>query len=207
MDFTHAVMLEAIKTGLSALLLLLSWVFGQKIIAQWDVIKKQRELDLAVARDFQKLYGEFKEISRLWRICGYRGERPNIKLPELMAAELLQRAAAAEGSVEAIIMKLATERVLSESEIRALGLFRQAYQMLREHIRDSKPFEWIHSSTEYHLYNDVASLVARLVSAGKVQTQKDAAAARKALRAITAVRPDDWEQSLATFDTRMEGHI
>ena len=57
-------MLEAIKTLMSALLLLLSWLVGQKIVARWDVIKKQRELDIAVARDFQKLYGEFKEISR-----------------------------------------------------------------------------------------------------------------------------------------------
>jgi hypothetical protein len=206
-DFRHAVMLEAIKTLMSALLLLLTWLVGQKIVARWDVIKKQRELDIAVARDFQKLYGEFKEISRLWRICTYRGGKPNIKLPDSIAAELLRRATAAEGGVESIIMKLATERVLSEEDTRALGLFRQAYQMLREAIRDSQPLEWTHDSKEYHLYNDVASKVARLVSAGKIQTQKNAAAARKALRAITDVRPDNWKQSLATSDTPVEGHI
>jgi hypothetical protein len=175
-------------------------IFGQKIIARWDVIKKQRELDIAVARDFQKLSGEFKEVSRLWRICGYRGDKPNIKFAESMAGELLRRAAAAEGGVEAIIMKLSTERVLDQDEIRALGLFRQAYQKLREAIRDSRPLEWTHSTKEYHLYNDVAAQVARLVSASDLQTQTDAAAAKDALRKITGVRPAEWERAVATFN-------
>jgi len=203
MDFRHAVMLEGIKTLMSALLLLLTWLVGQKIIARWDLIKKQRELDIAVARDFQKLYGEFKEVSRLWRIYSYKGDKPNITLPDSIAAELVQRAAAAEGGVEAIIMKLATERVLTADDIRTLGLFRQAYQKLREAIRDSQKFEWTHNTREYHLYNEMATKVARMVSAGDAKTQEDAAAAEETLRKITSVRPEEWVRALATSDTRV----
>jgi hypothetical protein len=196
-------MLEGIKSLVSVLLLMLSWLVGQKIIARYDLIKKQRELDIAVARDFHKLYGEFKEVSRLWRIHTYSGQKPNIKLPASAATDLLQRAAAAEGGVEAIIMKLATERVLGPLDIRALGLFRQAYQKLREAIRDSQPLEWTHGSKEYHLYNEIAVQVARLVSASDMKMQENPAAARKAFREITAVRPGDWERSLAEVGTRV----
>jgi hypothetical protein len=202
-EFYDQVRLEAIKTLFSGGLLVLSWWFGQKIVARWDLIKKRRELDILVARDFQNLCGEFKAVSRLWRIKTYRGDKPNIVLPDKLSVQLLQRAAAAEGSVEAITVKLATERVLEPDDVRALGLFRQAYQKLREAIRDLQPFEWTHKEPEYHLYNELATRVSHLVASGDVEVQRDPQAAIKTLRQITGVRPSDWDHELARFRDRV----
>jgi hypothetical protein len=54
------VQFEVFKTGLSVLSvlfsLLLGWFIGQPIIAYWDMKKKRRELDIAIATQFHKLY-------------------------------------------------------------------------------------------------------------------------------------------------------
>ena len=165
MQFWDSVQLEMIKTGLTCLTLGLGWFVGQRIIAYWDMRKKRQELDIASATQFHQLYGEFKEVSRLWRVFSFTGDRSKkLALPEDMPLELLRRATAAEGNVEAIIVKLATERVLKEEDIKTLGLFRQAYQKLREAIRNGEPLEWIYGTPEYTLYNDLASKVACIIS-------------------------------------------
>jgi hypothetical protein len=189
--------LELFKSLLGVLTLCLGWFFGQRIVAYWDIKKKRQELDIAIARDFQKLYGEFKEVSRLWRICTYKGPKSNLtELPPTLPVELLRRATAAEGGIEAIIVKLATERELTDDEVRSLGLFRQAYQKLREQIRDALPLEWTHQTPEYHLYNDLAAAVAAIISSNAPKEPTRANEAGSTLRRITAVRPSDWEQAV-----------
>jgi hypothetical protein len=139
MEFRDEVILEIIKTVLSGAIVVLGWVLGERIAACWDRRKKPQELDLTIAREFQELYGEFKDIPRLWRIYRYDGPKKHtIELPKEMPVDLLRRASAAEGSIEAMIVKLSTERILDDGDIRTLGLFRQAYQKLREAIRDTE---------------------------------------------------------------------
>jgi hypothetical protein len=135
MQLADYIQLEIIKTGLACLLLILGWIFGQRVIAYWDIKKKRQELDIATAMQFHKLYGEFKEVSRLWRAFTFVGQRDKeIIFPESFVMELLRRATAAEGNVEGIIVKLASERVLLLEDLKTLGLFRQAYQKLREAV-------------------------------------------------------------------------
>ena len=152
MEFIDSVKLELIKTGFTCLTLVLGWFIGQRIIVYWDIMKKRQELDIEAATQFHLLYGEFKEVSRLWRAFSYPDKK--VSFSKDVPSDLLKRASAAEGGIEAIILKLATERILDGEDIRTLGLFRQAYQKLREAIREDEDLEWTHDSKEYKLYNE-----------------------------------------------------
>jgi hypothetical protein len=195
MRFWDYVQLEIIKTGLTGLTLVLGWFVGQRIIAYWDIRKKRQEFDIATAAQFQKLYGEFKEVSRLWRIFTYSGER-KLALPDTMPVELLRRATAAEGGIEAIIVKLATERVLEQEDIQTLGLFRQAYQKLREAIRNGEALEWTYGTPEYFLYNHLASKIACIIAPSKTERRPALAEAPSILQKITEIRSEHWKQEL-----------
>jgi hypothetical protein len=196
-SLTNSMQIEVFKTGLSLLPLLLGWVLGQRIIAYWDMKKKRRELDIAIAAQFHRLYGEFKEVSRLWRAFCFTGERKmQINFPETTQWGLLQRAAAAEGGVEAVIVKLAAERALEKRDIKILGLFRQAYQILRETIRDCMPLKWTYDTPEYTLFNDLASKTALIISSERIKKQPCSEKAAETLRQITDIRPEDWKNEL-----------
>ena len=189
MDLSQNVILEIIKTALSGVTMIFGWIAGQRIVAYWDMKKKRQDVDLALAAQFQHLYGDFKQISRLWRSVRYAGKRnEEVDFPEHFAADLLVKATAAEGSVEAIIIKLATERTLTEKDIETLGLFRQAYQRLRESVRDGEDLNWTHGEPEYHLYNDLAAQVCGLISGGNRSSDT--------LERITAVRPERWKEEV-----------
>jgi hypothetical protein len=92
MDFGTSVKLEFVKTLLSGFTLLLGWFVGQRIVAYWDLKEKRQEVDLALATQFQHLYGDFKQISRLWRSSSstakgtsrspFRTTLPSISAPE-----------------------------------------------------------------------------------------------------------------------------
>ena len=194
MQFSDNVWLEVIKTGLSLFLLAIGWFIGQRIVAYWDIKKKRQELDIATATQFHKLYGEFKEVSRLWRAFKY----PEKKLvyPESMPMELQRRAAAAEGDLESIIVKLAAERRLDEDDKKTLGLFRQAYQKLREVIRGDEDFIWTHETPEYKLYNVLASKTAYIIFSKKAKKHRRSDDAADALLEITSHGPKAWNEAL-----------
>ncbi|HWS86022.1 MAG TPA: hypothetical protein VN282_03445 [Pyrinomonadaceae bacterium] len=171
-DFGWEVLLEVIKTLLSLVLLAAGWLFGQRIVAYWDDRKKRNEMDIAAAQRFYDLYGEFKAITRLWSTfsfharAGQRGE-DRINFPpddDTVRLELLRRSAAAESGVEALILKLAVERKLEPGQLETLGLFRQAYQRLRETIREDKEFSWFSHTGAYALFNALAAKVAHMIS-------------------------------------------
>lgn len=75
MSFQQSVFLELIKTGLAVLVLGISWFVGQQILAYWEIKKKRRELDIATVTEFQQLYGEYKEVWRLWKLAQAAGGR------------------------------------------------------------------------------------------------------------------------------------
>lgn len=208
MQFWDYVWLEIIKTGLVLLPLVVGWSLGRFIINYWDEKKKRRELDLETAMQFNKLYGEFKEVSRLWRVVSFTGRRATkLILPETTPLDLLKRAAAAEGGVEAIIMKLATERVLEEEDIETLGLFRHAYQKLREAIRDGAYFQWTRNMREYTLFNNLASKTAYIISLSKIKKCPKSEEAPKTLQKITAIQAKQWQEKLdlLPFPTQDKG--
>lgn len=140
----HFVSHEATKAGfaalVSALTLALGWVVGQQLTAKWALRQKRRELELSSANELHNLYGEFFAVWKLWNCYKYD--------PRVAAATkdirwlLLQRAALVEAGVEALLVKVASERTLADEQRHNLGLLRQAFQQLRESIRDDKPLDW-----------------------------------------------------------------
>ena len=213
MGFWDSVQLELVKTGLAILVLGFGWLIGQRIITFWDKRKKRQELDIATSKDFHKLYGEFKEVSRLWRTAKYDGERHvPLEFPTATRVELLKRSSASEGGIEAIIVKLATERSLTDQEIKILGLFRQAFQELRSAIRDGRQFPWNNGTPDYVLYNDLAAKVARIIYTEtgfwsrepKLPPSTDV---HLTLRRITAITAADWraERSNGSVGKRSSG--
>jgi hypothetical protein len=195
MSLGESVALELIKTliTLSALALV-----GQRIIAYWDIRKKRAELDIAAANQFHQLYGEFKTVWRLWKILN---DNEGVQFPEQSRAELLKRATSAESGIEAITVKLASERTLSEADIKTLGLFRQAYQLVREAIRYNKLLNWQWDSLEYRLFNALASDVSRMISSNEKRRRPTAKEAQNNFRKITDIRREAWEEEI----NRMEG--
>lgn len=112
-------------------------LISNRISTGWNLIQKKRETDINNIQQFYSIYGEFKEVSRLWRINKKNEPRGYyLGIPSQNRWDLLARACSIEGKVEAILVKLATERWLKEETLKDLGLFRQAIQQLRESIQD-----------------------------------------------------------------------
>jgi hypothetical protein len=95
--------------------------------------------------------------------------------------------------------------VLNEEEIRSLGLFRHAYQKLREAIRDDRPLEWTHDKPEYQLYNELTSRIAHIIASDVRKRQEDSNGAAETLRQIAALRPDDWKHAIAARGAPRQG--
>jgi hypothetical protein len=161
MPLEDALRLELARVLAAGVLLLLTWFLGQRVILFWDIKKKRRELDLATEATLQAVYGEYKEVGRIWRVLKSGDSDIPEKLPS--RGELLARAIAAESRVEALLMKIAVERVLSSAERSTLGLFRQAYQQLRQAIREDKPIQLSFTDSHYHFFNDLACETALII--------------------------------------------
>jgi len=66
----------------------------------------------------------------------------SLNKPEHTRWELLSHASAAEGGIEANLLKIASECSITEDDCKQIGLFRQAYQQLRKVIRDDNSISW-----------------------------------------------------------------
>lgn len=202
MTFSETLIIEAVKAGLAVGILGLTWFVGQRIVSRWELKRKAREFDLTITTQFHQLFGEFKEIWRLWKVLRNNADPSALPIPDNMRWHLLTRASAAEGRVESIFVKLATERTLTEAEIKDLGLFRQAYQLLRQGIRDNHPLNYGYKDCEYRLFNELGCKVAHILSGSASHDRPTVEQARKAFEAILAVRTEDWQDSVREMKTR-----
>jgi hypothetical protein len=134
-----------LSLGVGLILGALGLLVGGYLTRRWDRLQRQREADLAAAKIFYGLYGEFFAIWKLWN-------KLESTAPEERRWDLHNRAAVAEGNVEALIVQIASERTLTETQIETLGMFRQAYQSLRETIRENKKLDW--GSSEHPQYQE-----------------------------------------------------
>lgn len=213
MQFWDYLWLELIKTFLGLLLLTFTWIGGQQVLIYWDLIKKRQEFDFTVANQFYQLYGEFRAVQRLWRVLADKNEEGKRKFnfefsdAQTVRLELLKRSVLVESGLEAIILKLSIERSLTEEDMQNLGLLRQAYQMLREAIRDNKSLSYSWDSPEYKLLNNLVSSVGRLISPDKKpklfielldndNEQPELIKAQSNLREISGFRSNDFKKAV-----------
>jgi hypothetical protein len=197
---TSEVFLEFLKFGLGLLLLAAGWFIGQRIIAGWDLRKKQQELDIASAVQFQQLYGELKAVGRTWR--EYRRRRARWSPPKDVEWQLLALAIAAESKYEAVVIKLSAERHLTQEQRLMLGHFRQACQQARQSIRDNEGIVWSGFGHEYRLFNDLAAEVTCLIAQARPKGSISPETARGSLEAIATVRTKDWQRKVAEYKSR-----
>jgi hypothetical protein len=179
--------LEIMKiVGAPILAVLLAGLIGNRLSAKWAWRQKRREQAQAAADQLFRLYGEFFAV---WKLSNYELRQPVADAGKRFS--LLERAAAAEGSMESLLVKIACERRLTSDEIRTLGCFRQGYQRLRQMIRDGKPLKWNYSEhPEYLAFKRLSASVTRICTTIDEGDPPSTAAAREQLEAITS---NEWE--------------
>jgi hypothetical protein len=112
----QAEVIKAILNVIVAVVTLgLGWFIGHRLTVYWAIRQKQRELELSALNDFYNLYGEFFAIWKLWAYCNAPDK--SIKLPDTTRWSLMERACIAEGKLEAIFVKLSSERTLRDYDV------------------------------------------------------------------------------------------
>jgi hypothetical protein len=199
---TELLVVESIKTiptvVASAAGLLATWFVGQRIATAWQIRQKRRELQLDAVGEFYRAYGEFYEI---WKVWNYR-LRERVPDP---GGELFSRAAAMEGRVEAILVRIATERRLSPRDVEQLGLLRQAFQELRQAMRDGRAIRWNYSEHPKYLELKRLAAYAASLSGDGHWPRPTAEEAQAAVVAITANEHGARWQALEPAGERTSG--
>ena len=141
---------------------------GQRLTAKWNIRVKEREDDLEAMRRVRALYGELLATRRLWNLHCREGGKPQLDDPR--RRDLLDRAAAADGAIEAILMKAAFERKLSPDEQDQLGLLRHGFHQLRRQIRDNMARPWSYSDhPEYKAVKQATHTLIDVIARGERQ--------------------------------------
>ena len=88
--------------------------------------------------------------------------------PDASRWKILDRAASAEGRMEAILIHLASKYRSNTSVARQIGEFRQLFQMLRQAIRDNEPLRFDSADEEnYMKFKKLSPVMAYLIRGGK----------------------------------------
>jgi hypothetical protein len=143
-DLVKIVVGAAVASGLA-------WLVGNRVAYRWDEIKRRRESDLAARDEFYRVYGKFFATWKLWST---HKEYASAGAPDGIQWKLLEQAEEAEAGFEALLVKLASERRLSERDRRLLACFRQGYQSLRERLREDEPLEWWATGSPKYPHHD-----------------------------------------------------
>lgn len=183
---------EAGKAGysllVSSLVLLAGWFVGARLTYGWNVKQKRRELQLSSSQQFYSAYGEFFVVWKLWD----RLDHTNPQFEE-HKWELHKRAAAAEAIIEGTLVKVCSELNLKDQQTTNLGRFRQAFQQLRQSIRDDKPLPWPSSEcAEYKAFKSLAVSFAILLGREWPSHTPSPQDASKQLMNVTS---NEWEHT------------
>jgi hypothetical protein len=199
MNCENMTLLEAGLNLLVALITLgLAWFIGNRLSVKWNLIQKRRETDIGNVQQFYSLYGAFKEISKIWRVIK-RNTDSSLVVPSESRWMLLARACEIESKNEAIVVKLATERLLDADALETIGLFRQALQKLRESLRDNVEIPFSSRGPEYVYFNDLAAKVGLIISSSRLDATGDSEKACERLRQIAGVRLPNFEAAMMSF--------
>ena len=156
---------EFIKFIFVALTLLLTWFIGNRISIRWAIIQRKKEIEIDTLNEFYKLYGEFFSMWKLWRLTLNSSKEDGKEAQYEEVKHRIERESfIAEGRVEAILVKIASEKRLNDTQLEILGRFRQAYQRLRECMRENKDLPWFNSDYfEYSTFKRLSYLVSRVI--------------------------------------------
>jgi hypothetical protein len=167
MDLKQEIIKSFFSLIVSLVTLGIGWLVGQRLSIYWAIRQKRRELELAAVSEFYKLYGDFFAVWKLWNEFYTQGSSINQSKPfedDSIHWKLLQRASNAEGALESLFVKLASEKQLAKIDIEILGKFRQAYQNLREAISANQMLDWSGSHhPEYLTFKRLGYLVANII--------------------------------------------
>lgn len=193
MQFAEQIQLECMRAFLSAVVVgvgaFLAWGVGKRISEYWDTRRKKRELDLSTLNEFYRQYGEFFAVWKLWNSQKIR--RDKAFQPDA-AWKLLERASSIEAAIESILVKIVTERKLSEEDIDVFGLLRQAFKSLRKRIDENEQLDWSHSEhEEYIALKRLACHLTTFILHGHIDTAPTKEEAATALSRITANHPHE----------------
>lgn len=50
------------------IVIVIGWFIGNRITTDWNLKQKRRETDIDNLQQFYSLYGEFKEMCKIWRV-------------------------------------------------------------------------------------------------------------------------------------------
>lgn len=142
------------------------WLVSSRVADRWDRIKKQREMDLASALEFQRLYGEFFATWKCWDTLKRYGETTGLMSD--VAWSFLERSAAIEGGIEALLAKVAGEKNLSDRDIEVLGRMRQGFQSLRKAIREDSNLDW-RGTDNYKAFKELAAYTSKMMADSRLK--------------------------------------
>lgn len=165
------------------------WLVTTRVTDYWDRVKKNRELSLAAANEFQRLYGEAVAVWKTWNALN-GNHAVAFAPPEEAKWICLLRMTAAEGQLESLLAKTSAERFLNPDDIAVLGGLRQAFKSLRRAIRAGQPIPWAADNVkEYVAFKSLASAMSVLLLAvNRAGRRPSAAEATRAFTEITANR-------------------
>lgn len=134
----------------------------------WHSLKKRRESELVALSGFYECFGEFLAVRRIWNHHKDSDEHDSEK-----ESQLFVRAAEIEARIESLLIKIASERKLTKQHVSDLGCLRQAYQSLRQHIRDGRKLSWGHSGHKQHVaLKDISARVSQLLLGTSAQFRR-----------------------------------
>lgn len=178
---------ELMKASFSAVVtilgLLLTWIIGQRLASRWIIWQKRREIELATTIKFYELVGEFLAVWRMWTSAKKDADTNN---RNAVRWQLLERATAAEGSMEAICLKILVERKLSESEAHTLGVFRRLYQEAKYRILQQNTLDQVFEDQIYQTFKLYAVKVSCMLPVSS-DSRPRASEAEVNLRQVTKV--------------------
>jgi hypothetical protein len=182
MTFQQELVIELTKLAVGFLGVTL---IGGGFTAFWASRQKQRDVERLELTNFYELYGDFLTAWRLWNTV--KKDSSLAATGELTRFALLKRASEAEGALEGLLLKLASEYRLSSNDQQTLGKFRQACQRIRESIRDDQMIPWSSSEhPEYLAFKQGASYLTSLIPRKLFKRSPSQAASAKAVCEITS---------------------
>lgn len=161
MDAIFERLLVAIASPVATLAL--AAIAGQRITSWWNERQKRRELELALANRFYDGYGEFCAIWKQWNYI----VRVNDKTDEAYKRflQIHERACHAEGEIESVLLKIASEREMTDECSSYLGDLRQAFQILREKIERGQPLSYSYAEhPEYLAFKRLSTFAGNLLA-------------------------------------------